>query len=69
MFQVLNRYGYRANDLSIHLVEISSTMQQLQANRLCVSHRETDIDMPHNHEVSEIISKLQNCFGFYLRYY
>ncbi|CAH0718958.1 unnamed protein product, partial [Brenthis ino] len=48
--RVLNRYGYRANDLSLHLVEISSTMQQLQANRLCVSHRETDIDMPHNHE-------------------
>ncbi|CAG9571874.1 unnamed protein product [Danaus chrysippus] len=48
--RVLHRYGYRSSDLSLHLVEISSTMLQMQANRLCVSHRDTGIDMPHNHE-------------------
>ncbi|XP_004922669.3 protein arginine methyltransferase NDUFAF7 homolog, mitochondrial [Bombyx mori] len=50
MLRVLNKIGYTSHDLSIHLVEISSTMQSIQANRLCVSHRPVEIDMPHNHE-------------------
>ncbi|CAH2087787.1 unnamed protein product [Euphydryas editha] len=50
ILRVLNRYGYKANDLSLHLVEISSTMQLLQANRLCVTHKETGLELPYNHE-------------------
>lgn len=50
ILRVLNRLGYKTPDLSLHLVEISSTMQSVQANRLCISHREVDLDLPHNHE-------------------
>ncbi|CAG9782488.1 unnamed protein product [Diatraea saccharalis] len=48
--RVLNRLGYQPNDLSLHLVEISSTMQGVQASRLCISHRAMDLDSPHNYE-------------------
>ncbi|RVE43209.1 hypothetical protein evm_012158 [Chilo suppressalis] len=48
--RVLNRLGYDSTDLSIHLVEISSTMQSIQASRLCISHRAMDLDSPHNYE-------------------
>lgn len=54
MFQVVNRLGYKPKDLSLHLVEISSTMQMVQANKLCVSHREVSIEKPHNYEVSNL---------------
>ncbi|XP_045453600.1 protein arginine methyltransferase NDUFAF7 homolog, mitochondrial [Melitaea cinxia] len=50
ILRVLNRYGYKASDLSLHLVEISSTMQLLQANRLCATHKETGLELPYNHE-------------------
>lgn len=51
MLQVLNKLKYKPNELSIHLVEISSTMQLLQANRLCATHKESDIELSHNREV------------------
>ncbi|XP_046970965.1 protein arginine methyltransferase NDUFAF7 homolog, mitochondrial [Vanessa cardui] len=76
MLRVLNRYGYKANDLSLHLVEISSTMQLFQANRLCVSHKEADISLPYNYEgetVSGIkvywyndLKKVPNNFSWYI---
>ncbi|XP_050682841.1 protein arginine methyltransferase NDUFAF7, mitochondrial isoform X2 [Leptidea sinapis] len=48
--RVLNRLNYKPNDLSLHLVEISSTMQLVQANRLCAKHNECDIESPYNRE-------------------
>ncbi|XP_050355622.1 protein arginine methyltransferase NDUFAF7 homolog, mitochondrial [Nymphalis io] len=76
LLRVLNRYGYKANDLSLHLVEISSTMQLFQANRLCATHRETDLELPHNYEgetVSGIkvywyndLKKVPNNFSWYI---
>ncbi|PZC74298.1 hypothetical protein B5X24_HaOG207990 [Helicoverpa armigera] len=50
ILRVLNCFDYKPQDLSLHLVEISSTMQSVQANRLCISHREVDIALPHNYE-------------------
>nr|XP_026492517.1 protein arginine methyltransferase NDUFAF7 homolog, mitochondrial [Vanessa tameamea] len=76
LLRVLNRYGYKANDLSLHLVEISSTMQLFQANRLCATHRETDLSLPYNYEgetVSGIkvywyndLKKVPNNFSWYI---
>ncbi|XP_026492517.2 protein arginine methyltransferase NDUFAF7 homolog, mitochondrial [Vanessa tameamea] len=76
LLRVLNRYGYKANDLSLHLVEISSTMQLFQANRLCATHRETDLFLPYNYEgetVSGIkvywyndLKKVPNNFSWYI---
>ncbi|XP_045504710.1 protein arginine methyltransferase NDUFAF7 homolog, mitochondrial [Colias croceus] len=48
--RVLNKFKYKSNELSIHLVEISKTMQLLQAGRLCVSHKESDIELPYDRE-------------------
>lgn len=53
---MLNRLGYEAKDVSLHLVEISATMQTVQANSLCISHREVDPNLPHNHEVNVNLS-------------
>ncbi|XP_047515988.1 protein arginine methyltransferase NDUFAF7 homolog, mitochondrial [Pieris napi] len=50
VLRVLNRLKYKPNEFSIHLVEISSTMQLLQANKLCASHKESDIELPYNRE-------------------
>lgn len=76
ILRVLNKYAYRADDLSLHLVEVSTTMQLVQANRLCVSHRATDIDLPYNYEgetVSGIkvywyndLKKVPNNFSWYI---
>ncbi|KAG6461459.1 hypothetical protein O3G_MSEX012652 [Manduca sexta] len=76
VLRVLNRLGYKGSDVSLHLVEISTTMQAIQANRLCMSHRPVDIDMPHNHEgetVSGIkvywyndLKKVPNAFSWYI---
>lgn len=76
ILRVLHRLGYKAPDLSLHLVEISSTMQSVQANRLCNSHREVDIELPHNYEgetVSGIkvywyndLKKVPNNFSWYI---
>ncbi|XP_023950556.2 protein arginine methyltransferase NDUFAF7 homolog, mitochondrial [Bicyclus anynana] len=76
ILRVLNRYGYKAPDLTLHLVEISTAMQVAQANRLCVSHRETDLESPHNREgetVSGIkvywyndLKKVPNNFSWYI---
>ncbi|XP_047538850.1 protein arginine methyltransferase NDUFAF7 homolog, mitochondrial [Vanessa atalanta] len=76
LLRVLNRYGYKANDLSLHLVEISSTMQLFQANRLCATHKETDLSLPYNYEgetVSGIkvywyndLKKVPNNFSWYI---
>ncbi|KAI8440790.1 hypothetical protein MSG28_009115 [Choristoneura fumiferana] len=48
--RVLHRLGYKPNDLSIHLVEISETMQNVQAHRLCATHKACHVDSPHNYE-------------------
>ncbi|XP_063832068.1 protein arginine methyltransferase NDUFAF7 homolog, mitochondrial [Ostrinia nubilalis] len=50
ILRVLNRLGYESSNVSLHLVEVSSTMQNVQANRLCISHRATDIESPYNYE-------------------
>ncbi|CAK1542492.1 unnamed protein product [Leptosia nina] len=50
ILRVLNKLKYKPDELSIHLVEISATMQLMQANKLCATHRETDIELPHNRE-------------------
>ncbi|XP_059060960.1 protein arginine methyltransferase NDUFAF7 homolog, mitochondrial [Achroia grisella] len=50
ILRVLHRIGYKAQDLSLHLVEISETMQNIQASRLCISHRATDLKLPYNYE-------------------
>ncbi|XP_049878295.1 protein arginine methyltransferase NDUFAF7 homolog, mitochondrial [Pectinophora gossypiella] len=50
MLRVLHRLGYKPSDITIHFVEISDTMRLVQANNLCIAHRETDIAMPHNYE-------------------
>ncbi|XP_075982300.1 protein arginine methyltransferase NDUFAF7 homolog, mitochondrial [Anticarsia gemmatalis] len=76
ILRVINNLGYRAPDVSLHLVEISSTMQSIQANRICISHREVDLDSPHNYEgetVSGIkvywyndLKKVPNNFSWYI---
>ncbi|XP_063384815.1 protein arginine methyltransferase NDUFAF7 homolog, mitochondrial isoform X2 [Cydia fagiglandana] len=47
VLRVLHRLGYKPNDLSLHLVEISDTMQTVQAHRLCASHKGCEVDSPH----------------------
>ncbi|XP_063538031.1 protein arginine methyltransferase NDUFAF7 homolog, mitochondrial [Cydia strobilella] len=47
VLRVLHRLGYKPKDLSLHLVEISDTMQTVQAHRLCASHKGCDVDSPH----------------------
>ncbi|XP_063366213.1 protein arginine methyltransferase NDUFAF7 homolog, mitochondrial isoform X2 [Cydia amplana] len=47
VLRVLHRLGYKPKDLSIHLVEISDTMQTVQAHQLCASHKGCDVDSPH----------------------
>ncbi|XP_072945581.1 protein arginine methyltransferase NDUFAF7 homolog, mitochondrial [Epargyreus clarus] len=74
--RVLNRLNYKSKDLTIHLVEISSAMQKLQATRLCVSHKDCDIELPYNYEgetVSGIkiywyndLKKVPNNFSWYI---
>ncbi|CAH0591678.1 unnamed protein product [Chrysodeixis includens] len=76
ILRVITRLGFEASDVSLHLVEISSTMQSVQANRLCISHREVDIELPHNYEgetVSGIkvywyndLKKVPNNFSWYI---
>ncbi|KAJ0172556.1 hypothetical protein K1T71_011695 [Dendrolimus kikuchii] len=76
ILRVLNRLGYKPPDLSLHLVEISETMQSVQANSICVSHRPCDIDSPYNHQgetVSGIkaywyndLKKVPNNFSWYI---
>ncbi|CAH1634716.1 unnamed protein product [Spodoptera littoralis] len=76
VLRVVNRLGYKPKDLSIHLVEISSTMQLVQANKLCVSHREVSIEKPHNYEGETIsgikvywyndLKKVPNNFSWYI---
>ncbi|KAL4703359.1 hypothetical protein ACJJTC_013125 [Scirpophaga incertulas] len=76
LLRVLINLGYEAKDLSLHLVEISSTMQNMQANRLCISHREMDIESPHNYEGETIsgmkvywyndLKKVPNNFSWYI---
>lgn len=53
--QVLHNRNYQPSDLSLHLVEISSTMQMVQANKLCISHREVELGLPHNYEVRQAV--------------
>ncbi|XP_011565044.3 protein arginine methyltransferase NDUFAF7 homolog, mitochondrial [Plutella xylostella] len=74
--RVLHRLGYESQDLSIHLVEISSTMQNVQASRLCATYKACDIDSPHNCEgetVSGIkvywyndLKKVPQAFSWYI---
>ncbi|CAB3225337.1 unnamed protein product [Arctia plantaginis] len=76
ILRVLHNRNYQASDLSLHLVEISSTMQSVQANRLCISHREVELGLPHNYEgetVSGIkvywyndLSKVPKNFSWYI---
>ncbi|XP_041969904.1 protein arginine methyltransferase NDUFAF7 homolog, mitochondrial [Aricia agestis] len=76
ILRVLNRLQYKAEDLSLHLVEISSTMQRIQANRICATHKETSLDLPYNYmgeTVSGIkvywyndLKKVPNNFSWYI---
>lgn len=50
ILRVATRLGLNSNDISIHLVEISSVMQSVQASRLCMSHGASDDDKPYNYE-------------------
>ncbi|XP_053616585.1 protein arginine methyltransferase NDUFAF7, mitochondrial isoform X2 [Plodia interpunctella] len=76
MLRVLSRVGYDATNLSLHLVEISETMQMLQATRLCISHRPTELDSPYHYEGETVsgmkvywyndLKKVPNNFSWYI---
>ncbi|XP_013171433.1 PREDICTED: NADH dehydrogenase [ubiquinone] complex I, assembly factor 7 homolog [Papilio xuthus] len=74
--RVINRLGYKPEDLSLHLVEISETMQILQAQRLCITHKATNIESPYYYEGQTIsgikvywyndLKKVPNNFSWYM---
>ncbi|GBP60018.1 Protein arginine methyltransferase NDUFAF7 homolog, mitochondrial [Eumeta japonica] len=76
LLRILSRIGYRQQDFSLHLIEISPMMQNEQAHRLCMTHRSSDENMPHYYEgetVSGIkvywyndISKVPQTFSWYI---
>ncbi|XP_013192686.1 protein arginine methyltransferase NDUFAF7 homolog, mitochondrial [Amyelois transitella] len=76
MLRVLGRVGYDARTLSLHLVEISETMQLAQATRLCISHRPMEVDSPHYYEGETVsgmkvywyndLKKVPNNFSWYI---